>query len=176
MEAGWHSAGNHAETDLNSNEMAAQLGFILPSLPIAAALPAASPASHPRQRIPVPPHAGAWGELAGMRSCSARPSRVADLLNGILMTWKPSACQYPQEHSSRAGVGTERGAAVAAEGRPCHFLCLPPATFPALPYFGGAEGGRGRLSPRSAVAVATAVSLAAENTFSCSQPEYELLN
>lgn len=94
MEAGWHSAGNHTEPDLNSNEMAAQLGFILPLLPLAAALPAASPAAHPR-----PAACGAWGGLAAMRSCSARASRVADVLNGILMTWKASACQDRWEHS-----------------------------------------------------------------------------
>lgn len=66
MEAGWHSAGNHTEPDLNSNEMAAQLGFILSLLP-----PAAAPASHPR-----PAACGAWGGLAGVRPCSASASRV----------------------------------------------------------------------------------------------------
>lgn len=49
-EAGWH--------DLNSNEMAgackAQLDFSLPLPPLAVVLPAASPASQPQHRIPIP--------------------------------------------------------------------------------------------------------------------------
>lgn len=81
---------------------------------------------------------------------------------------KPSACQDPRGHGG--GVGAERGAAVAAEGRPYQSLCPPTTTFPAVPYFGAAEGGRGRVSPRSAVAVATAVFLAAQHTFLAASP------
>lgn len=158
MEAGWHSAENHTEPDLNSNEMAAQLGFILPLLRI---IP-----QHPR-----PAACGAWGGLAAMRSGSARASRGADVLNGISMTWEASACQNRREHSgvrAPAAVGWEQSAEqpwlvpASSFGSPHHF--------PGSALFWGAEGGRGRVSPRSAVAVATAVSLAAEHTFLAASP------
>lgn len=59
-----HSAGNHAEPDLNSNEMAAELGVILPLLPLA--LPAASPAPHPR----LAGMGSAVQSRPGLQSCS----------------------------------------------------------------------------------------------------------